>query len=763
MKNISLPQFFFISYILAILLIPLFGTIDKLYPQQLIGSIVATSHLIYNYRKGYFNLNLSIPIVCVFLLIILAFVSISYAYNTSSAIIEFSHLFVAFLILLNSYLTIKNEKKLLGFIFLLISFTLILEIGAVLNRFIEFYQYTVIDKIGRIPLYNGLAGNINITAFSILMKSMFILYYLQNVSKFWKKILLFIIMILAFFAIALTGSRGALLSIWITIFVFSLVNIYKYLKYKNYQSLKLSLNYIIPFGISSLITELIFNTLRVSYRTGEIFTRGSESRLEYWWAAIRGFIDNPILGVGTGNWKIFSISYSKDYINSYVVPYHAHNDFLQLLAELGIFAGILILISVFFTVKPLIADSLKKNSMDGNLSIYLFLSFTVYFIDSLLNFPISRPINIYTFVILFSIVNLKYVKFKINDLKLKNIVLGLLVLISVSVIYVNTRAFKSSQQQLNLYLDFNNKNFDDPVDEIMKYEDVLPNITVTTMSIKTLKAFYLQQSGDTIQAIKVLKEGLKRKENPFLGLEESALSDIYGDLRQYDSAYKYGKIAYGKIKNNLSHVGNYFRAIIAENKNFDEAKALFNDSKNFNHEALWSAYVTIAYKNPDSFDIKRTLEISKQARELFPQDVNIKLIKQELDYGEESVVAAINLDNKGRYEYENGNFEKSFDLYQEASNFLPDEYSYYQNMALNKIALQDYDSALELLNYAIDSMIIPSEDTKIFSIRGGIRIVKGKINAGCGDLIYALSKGDELSKQIILENCSQFISNINYN
>ena len=50
----------------------------------------------------------------------------------------------------------------------------------------------------------------------------------------------------------------------------------------------------------------------------------------------------------------------------------------------------------------------------------------------------------------------------------------------------------------------------------------------------------------------------------------------------------------------------------------------------------------------------------------------------------DKMLAAINLDNKGRYEYENGNFEKSFDLYQEASNFLPDEYSYYQNMALNK-------------------------------------------------------------------------------
>ena len=46
---------------------------------------------------------------------------------------------------------------------------------------------------------------------------------------------------------------------------------------------------------------------------------------------------NPILGVGLGNWKIKSIDYDSKDIKGYVVPYHAHSDFIQLGAELGIF------------------------------------------------------------------------------------------------------------------------------------------------------------------------------------------------------------------------------------------------------------------------------------------------------------------------------------------------------------------------------------------------------------------------------------------
>ena len=43
---------------------------------------------------------------------------------------------------------------------------------------------------------------------------------------------------------------------------------------------------------------------------------------------------NPIFGTGLGNWKLKSIDYDKNDINGYVVPYHAHSDFIQLGAEL---------------------------------------------------------------------------------------------------------------------------------------------------------------------------------------------------------------------------------------------------------------------------------------------------------------------------------------------------------------------------------------------------------------------------------------------
>ena len=44
---------------------------------------------------------------------------------------------------------------------------------------------------------------------------------------------------------------------------------------------------------------------------------------------------NPIFGVGLGNWKLKSIDYDLKDIEGYVVPYHAHSDFIQIGAELG--------------------------------------------------------------------------------------------------------------------------------------------------------------------------------------------------------------------------------------------------------------------------------------------------------------------------------------------------------------------------------------------------------------------------------------------
>ena len=46
---------------------------------------------------------------------------------------------------------------------------------------------------------------------------------------------------------------------------------------------------------------------------------------------------HPILFLGwDSNWKLSSIHYDREDIDGYIVPYHAHSDFIQLGAELGI-------------------------------------------------------------------------------------------------------------------------------------------------------------------------------------------------------------------------------------------------------------------------------------------------------------------------------------------------------------------------------------------------------------------------------------------
>ena len=67
-------------------------------------------------------------------------------------------------------------------------------------------------------------------------------------------------MILTMFAISLTGSRGALLSMYVVILIFMFINLKTYLKTKNVSSLYKPLNYIIPFTVTFIITELIFDT-----------------------------------------------------------------------------------------------------------------------------------------------------------------------------------------------------------------------------------------------------------------------------------------------------------------------------------------------------------------------------------------------------------------------------------------------------------------------------------------------------------------------
>ena len=142
----------------------------------------------------------------------------------------------------------------------------------------------------------------------------------------------------------------------------------------------------------------------MSYRTTQIIERGSNSRLAYWSDAIQGILDYPLFGVGIGNWKLFSVAYGKRYIDAYIVPHHAHNDFLQMAAEIGIIGGIIFITIPLYVIYSIYKNYIKNNSKNINYQmIFILLAVIVYCADSSLNFPISRPIQSATFFTLIAI------------------------------------------------------------------------------------------------------------------------------------------------------------------------------------------------------------------------------------------------------------------------------------------------------------------------------------------------------------------------
>ena len=756
------PEIYFFTSYLLIAIFPVFNSIDKSNTQFLFLSIVGLTHYIYNFSKGYNKTTYNVIVFALFLVYCLSLLSFTSAINIPEAAIDSSRLFILFLIFINVYVSTKKNPKLIDLAFKLICFSLAIEVSAVLWNFIDIFNLAVVEKIGRNFSYKGIAGNINIAGLSMVLKSTILLYYLQNSSSVKKKIALGLFMVLTMFAVSLTGSRGALLSIYVVTFIFIVINLKTYFDTKTKTFLYKPLYYVVPFSIVFIITELIFNTLRMSYRTSQIIERGSQSRLEYWSDAIQAILDYPLFGLGIGNWKILSISYGADYIEGYTVPHHAHNDFLQIAAEIGIIGGLIFLCIPLYIIYYIYKSYIINKTKEINYRlIFILLAIIVYCADSSLNFPFSRPIQSATYFTLIGIASSFVIKHSYNLIDKffsSKILAFIIVTFSMCTVIISIINYQSSVFQKNLFFDYNNYDFKMPTEVVETWGEKFPSITQTGMPIRALKAHYYYQNGDTLGSIKILKNQ-PFNDNPFLGVYEGKLGRIYDELEIPDSSYKYSKIAYNKLPHNLLHAAYYMESMVNLNL-YEELVETFHKEKQIQSEGVWYNFIRGVY-DPDSNYPKDSLAIYlTEARRLFPDNKLIKLAKQEFNYGIANIDQAEVQAQSGSKQLDAGNYDKAYDHYYIASELLPDEFAYKQNMALAKISLGDYDEALRLLDYVIDSMVVPTNYGRAYAIRGGVHLIFKNKDLACNDFIVGVRKNDELSKDFLLNNCQQLITKI---
>ena len=558
----------------------------------------------------------------------------------------------------------------------------------------------------------GVAGNKNITAASIAFKVPFVLYSIVTVRKGLLKIILSLILFAALFSISVLYARAAILSSFIVFIIFLSYSLYNLVINRSnlVKGLPNFLLTIVPY-VAAILLNLAFTSSQnkgdITSQLGAIeFTeQSSNGRFLYWSDAYEQVSDHPILGAGLGNWKIASISYGKYHIKGYTVPYHAHNDFIHIFTEVGILGGIaylsLFIILTFFLFRLLYVQRKEDGNTDFSLFL-LVLPFIIYGIDAGLNFPIARPLMQSSLALYMGLLLSIYLnRFSSKDISpvkpiYSRVILGLSLCLLIPGIIIHILSYQSLTQQGRLLYEFNNATYNLTLTELAEIEDDFPNLTETAMPIKAMKARYFYLNNQKERAHEYALLGAK--DNPQIYFGESLKAQFYLQEQKQDSAYYYSKLAFDNLPNNMPHYNTYMNTLVARkdvvemNKSFETVRALGGDTP-----LIWTIYLR-SLANVTSLGDTTTMSKAAEAFKLFPQDDTIFSLYRILTYGQQRVVQAEQVYKQGIELYNAKDFNAAFDLFNQAFDLDPLEYTYALNSGLALYEGKQYPEAVGYLD-----------------------------------------------------------------
>ena len=343
--------------------------------------------------------------------ILISILSISVANNKIEALIIISQYLSFFFIF--QIINFINHKSKIDFIKLFLSFCIVsITIESLFIFYLVASDIFVNEKeFTRSIIYSGFAANNNIAAFSLVVKSPILIFKIIKEQKKLNKALLLLILFIVIFCLLSLLSRGAILAFLFSITSILIISILYKMKKVFSSAIIISLTVAIGYILSSQILNNSSKTNLIDERISSIEINTDDQsfneRLRYYNAAIQSIYQNPLLGIGVGNWKIESINYDSQSIKGYRIPFHAHNDFLQVGAESGIIALSFFMMFLFYPFFRLLKTLYNKQNIKNIIYFILLVSLSVFIFDALINFPISRPIShIYLLFLIMALTNI---------------------------------------------------------------------------------------------------------------------------------------------------------------------------------------------------------------------------------------------------------------------------------------------------------------------------------------------------------------------
>jgi len=460
-----------------------------------------------------------------------------------------------------------------------------------------------------------------------------------------------VILLLALYAIALANARSSYVGIIFELLVFIAFCVYEFLNHQDARKMLQNVSlFLIPIVLALMLSQLTVETQRRNLAEGQQsnfgtvgerisnigFTdRGSSNRVGIWAVGLDLFKHYPLTGRGFGNWKITSQEFDQYSNDDNSMSVHAHNDFVEAFGESGILGGIVYLL-VFFLLPFYSLKNIFSATIDHQEKIPLLLSLiglAGYFTDAFLNFPMERATMQTYFVILYGLNAAE--NFRLSRMRTETEtqtapsnrlrwILPLFLIFTVATVYITYQTNQSMIVQSAMFEDVNADVVSKKTTDINDQLPSLTNVTMWGLPLSLMKARYLLNEKRIDEGIAMFEN--VKKENPYMYYAEFIKGRWYYENGYYDSAYKYGVIAFENRPRNVAYFG--LLAFVCANKN-DSAR-LFRDfnliRKYRNDEGMakgWNNYLyaLTVMKYPNTYTVK----VADSALALYPKDsVTIK-------------------------------------------------------------------------------------------------------------------------------------------
>ncbi|MFW5985601.1 MAG: O-antigen ligase family protein [Halanaerobiaceae bacterium] len=236
----------------------------------------------------------------------------------------------------------------------------------------------------------GFISPLNLGLFLAMFLIFLLAYFFSGVEKMQYKIALGALSVIVSVGLILTGTRGA----WLAFLLGCIVLGVMYFR-------KVILVLLVVVLLFSLFApDMYIDRFKSSFALSGVSS--NTHRLNLWQSALEMFRDNPLTGVGTDRFKE---EYRENYKKEGTRPFsHAHNNFLNIMAEAGLF-GILsflfllaVILYFLYTGAEVIPDKRWRIFV-----ISSFVAYVVFIINGLTEFNYSDSESVRYFWFLFAL------------------------------------------------------------------------------------------------------------------------------------------------------------------------------------------------------------------------------------------------------------------------------------------------------------------------------------------------------------------------